>query len=142
MSEREDPMEEALPDCEARTPTELTVMYALEVMSNAKALSNQLAALMSLDGAYRSHIGELKDGERKKGLPIFEMMASLDGVEAVQVVLDLKHVHPAHIQHVLVPLINAQAVGLRQTIADMLHAGAKAAEALEMMLAPPEPAPA
>lgn len=73
------------------------------------AFERSVAGYNSLHLSLLSFNGQIPEGERKKGLPIFTHPASVDGVNTIEVVTDLKFVDPQYVQHVLVPMINAHA---------------------------------
>ena len=79
------------------------------------SLKRSTAAYNSLHASFMSATGQLPEGERKKGLPVFEFTAALEGKESrepVKCVVDLKKVNPEYLGHVMIPLINSQAVDL------------------------------
>lgn len=71
-------------------------------------LKRAVAGYNSLHQSLLSFQGQIPEGDRKKGLPVFKFPASVDGRTTIEVVADLKHVDPAYVPHVMVPLINAQ----------------------------------
>ena len=87
-----------------------------------KQLQRSVAAYNVLYLGLQSAQGDTPEGERKKGLPIFEFPAAIEGAEgreAVKCAIDLKEVDPAYLAHVLVPLINAQASKLLESVEEV-----------------------
>lgn len=80
------------------------------------AFKRAVAGYNTLNLSYQSFLGKIPDGERKKGLPIFKFTSTIDGRTPIEVVADLKKVDPAYLQHVLVPLINAQGVDMLEAL--------------------------
>jgi hypothetical protein len=91
----------------------------------------ELAAFSTLSAAYRGHTGEIAQGERKHGLPIFSYNATLDGVHVVPVVSDLKLVQDQYVTHVLVPLIRMHAAGAAGQVAALERSVARLKKMIE-----------
>lgn len=85
-------------------------------------MKRSTAAFNTLRGALQTASGQTPDGERKKPLPVFEFKASLVGSEsreAVACAIDLKKVDPQYVGHVLIPLINAEAGELLESVEEI-----------------------
>lgn len=100
-------------------------------------LERSVAGYNHLHLAFLSFAGQLPDGERKKGLPILTFKASVNGRDAIEVVSDLKKVDPQYVPHVLVPLINAQAADMIESVNEI----EKRIEMLRELLASVQPQP-
>lgn len=73
----------------------------------------------ALHGALLSLRNKLPEGERRRGLPIFEMPIGGGGADKVErVCLDLKQLNSAEAEAVLVPLIN---MAYRTLVACSIH---------------------
>jgi hypothetical protein len=129
-----DKLPEDLGSRRAETPAEKATVYVNEMTASFVTLQQVLAAFVSLDLSYRSFVRDLKPGERGKGLPIFRFPATLNGIDQIEAVVDLKHVDPSYVGHVLVPLINAQTTKLMEAVDDILAAGKSAKAALAAMI--------
>lgn len=103
------------PDAEA--PDLATLLEELEGWY--KMFQRRMAAFNTLNLSYLSAAGNVPEGERKKGLPVFEFKATLDGRTTIDCVVDLKEVNPKHISHVMIPLINAQVGCLYESIEEI-----------------------
>ncbi len=94
--------------------TEMEVWFA--------QLKRTAAAYNSLYQSLLSAQNQTPEGERKKGLPVFEFSAALEGRESrepVKCVVDLKKINPAHVAHVLIPMINSQAGDLSEAVEEI-----------------------
>lgn len=64
--------------------------------------------------------GQVPEGERVGGLPVFEFPASMPGSGGVvKIAADLGKVNPEHVGHVLIPLMNAQAAELLEAVGEI-----------------------
>lgn len=88
----------------------------LEMKDWFQTLERSVAGYNSLQMSLLSFKGEIPDGERKKGLPIFTFQASVDGHNAIDVVIDMKHADPEYVPHVLIPMINMQSNDLLDAV--------------------------
>lgn len=87
-----------------------------------KQLQRATAAYNALYLGLQAAQDQTPEGERKKGLPIFEFPAAIEGAEGrepIKCVIDLKEVDPAYLAHVLVPLINAQGGKLLESVEEI-----------------------
>lgn len=85
-------------------------------------LRRSLAGFTTLQQSLVSAQGGVPEGERKKGLPVFEMTAAPVGGtsrEPIKLGLDLRKVNPEHVGHVLIPLMNAQANDLLEAVGEL-----------------------
>lgn len=83
-------------------------------------LKRAYAAYEALHTSLLSFKGLLPEGVRAKGLPIFEFTApGPDGREPVKCVVDLKHIDPQFVEHVLVPIINVQAGRMIEAVEEL-----------------------
>lgn len=101
-------------------PAESSAIVLGEMEATLLKLKRHAAAFSALRWAHLSAVGRLPPGERQRGLPVFEFSAPLEGrekVEPVKCVIDLKNVDPQYIEHVLVPIINAEAVAVHEAAA-------------------------
>lgn len=107
-------------------------------------MKRNLAAFSSLNESLQSHQGGLPEGERKKGLPVFEFPApGADGRESIRCVIDLKNIDPRYVPHVLVPMINATAGDLLEAVQEVHVRAETLMPVLQAMVGPqPEDAAA
>lgn len=85
------------------------------------ALERAGAGFRSMHLSLASVQGQVPEGERKKGLPIFTFPASVNGRDMIDCVADLKKVDPQYISHVLVPLINSQAIDMVDAVDELIE---------------------
>lgn len=110
---------------------------------NFLMLRRAIAGYSALSAALRSLRGDLPEGERRRGLPVFTFSATADGRDAVQCVVDLKKIRPEYVEFVLGPLIHAQGEMAREAAAHLANDLGELAQSLERSLAgydlPPVP---
>jgi len=106
------------------------------------ALRRAMAAYNALSTAYLSATGELPEGERRRGLPLFEFNASLDGREAIRCAIDLKKIDPAYLSHVMVPMIGSTGKDLLEAVEEIGSRVNKLRPLLHEVVAPVQPAEA
>ncbi len=104
-------------------PPEITKDRIPLLISEADAwwtlLKRTTAGYDTLLGSLNAATGNTPPGERKKGMPIFEYSATLvgkDSREPIKCAVDLKHVPKQYIPHVLVPILNTQAVQILESL--------------------------
>lgn len=101
--------------------TDVSILVA-DLCRDVVALKRAHVGFDTLRAAYDTAMGHTPEGERKKGLPLFEFNGALDGGdtrEVVKCVADLKRVNPHYLPHVLIPLIAAQAADLLEVVEDL-----------------------
>lgn len=102
-----------------RDPSETVPTLLHEMEGWFQSLKRATAAFNTLRGGLAAAQGQTPDGERKKALPVFEFNAALVGAEsreAIKCAIDLRKVDPNYVGHVLIPLINAQAGELLESV--------------------------
>lgn len=83
------------------------------------ALKRAVAGYTALSLSLASAQGHIPEGDRRKGLPILEFKSSVDGQTPIVCCADLRKVNPEYLQHVMVPLINAQAADILEAFDEM-----------------------
>lgn len=106
------PPDDAHPDAGDGIPEQQASMSITGIMGEAqdwfKQLERSLAGFDHLNMSLASFANQLPPGSRRKGLPILSFKASPNGRDMIECAIDLKHCHPEHIKHVLIPLTNTQ----------------------------------
>lgn len=101
-------------------------------------LKRVVALHESLSLSHRTATGALQRGERQKGMPILSMTASVDGRTPIECAMDLKHLDPNYVGHVLIPLINMTSFQIDEALDEILIR----VQDMKKLLAPPPPAAA
>jgi hypothetical protein len=75
---------------------------------NFLGLERGIAGYNALSSSLQTLTGNLPEGERERGLPIFAFKATTNGRDAIDVCADLKQIPKEYVPYVLGPLIHAQ----------------------------------
>lgn len=83
-------------------------------------MARSFASFSALNGALTTARGQkAADGERVRGMPIFEFKATVDGTDSIGCALDLAKVRPEYQEHVLIPLAEMTAQELLESIEEI-----------------------
>lgn len=103
-------------------PSEDIPQLLIEMEDWFTTLKRSMAAFSALKGSFLSLTNQLPEGERRRGLPVFEFSAPLIGKEtreAIKCVIDLRRIDQNYVGHVLVPIINAQAGEILESVEEI-----------------------
>lgn len=105
------------------------------IRDNFLSLERGIAGYNALSASLNTLTGNLPEGERERGLPIFAFKATTNGRDSIDVCADLKLIHPDHVQYVLGPLIHAQGRQAQLSLAAMVQDVQDLAKILDRALA-------
>lgn len=116
-----------------------------ELLSLCVHLRRDAAGYNFLNRSLLSASGQLPAGERTTGLPVFEFSASAEGadgrLESIRCAVDLQHVPPAYIQHVMLPIVASQGHRVLEDVQEIKNVISIVEPLLSAILAPKPPEP-